>query len=279
MTARPLIAMENTLFSDPSLDWDGRCAAVAAAGFDGIYAVPYPLNDTEFSRLHSLGETPARHGLRLAAAYANIDLALPPEHPINARTARLIAETEGVPRIELSFKFSDPSSLPPTSAELDDIILFRIEPLLRIADQRGIDFALYPHSFYPLETPAHAARLVRRLAHPRCSYLFATSHVYAVSEPASVVAQLAACAHEISSFNVCGSRRIAPGPRAKCAHFPLDEGDLPLGPLFDTLDASGYSGEIIVQGHGWTGDLPAALRRCRTFLAGNAPLTSPRPRS
>lgn len=257
----PLVAMENTLFSDSSLDWNARCATIGAAGFDGVYAVPYPLTDHDFPRLHHLAEAPQRHGLRLAGVYTNIDLALPPEHPTNALVSRLFAETEGAPTIELSFKCSSPAALPATPDGLDAAIAARLEPLLAIADRRGLKVALYPHSFYPLETPAHAAALVRRIAHSRLSYLFATSHVYAVSEPASVVAQLAACAGEISGINLCGCRRIAPGPRAKCSHFPPDEGDLPITPLLAALAAGKYRGDLIVQGHGWSGNLASMLRR------------------
>ncbi len=263
-----LVAMENALFSAGSLDWDRRCAAVAAAGFAGIYAVPYPFIDDEFPRLRRLADAPTRHGLRLAGVYANLDLALPSGHPVNARTTRLFAEMEGAPRIELSVKCSDSAGLP---SDVDVAIVRRLEPLLAMAERRGFDVALYPHSFYPLETPAHAARLVRRIAHPRLSYLFATSHVYAVSDPVAVTGQLATCAGEITSFNVCGCRRAAPGPRAKCLHSPLDDGDLPLAPLFDALVAGGYRGDVIVQGHGWTGDLPTMLRRCvaafETFIS------------
>lgn len=260
-----LVAMENTLFSDPSLDWDRRCAMIAEAGFDGIYAVPYPLSDDDFSRLRRLSEAPSQHGLKLAGVYANVDLALPMDHAVNARVTRLVAEVNAASRIELSFKCSDTASLP---HDVDAEILHRLESLLTVAERRGIDLALYPHSFYPLETPAHAARLVRRLSHPRLSYLFATSHVYAISEPEDVVTQLAACATEIASFNVSGCRRSAPGLRAKCLHLPLDEGDLPLTPLFEALMAGGYRGDIIVQGHGWTGDLRGMLRRSALQLKG-----------
>lgn len=265
MNAKPraLVAMENTLFSDPSLAWDDRCALVADIGFDGIYAVPYPLTDDDFPRLHRLAEAPARHGIRLSAVYANLDLALPPEHPTNARVHRLFAETEGAPRIELSIKCGAPAALP---VDLDAAIADRLEPLLVIADRRSIDIALYPHSFYPLESPAHAACLVRRFAHPRLSYLFATSHVYAVSPPESVLAQLRACVGEIASFNVCGCRRLGARAPAKCAHFPPDEGDLPLAPLFAALRSGGYAGELIVQGHGWSGDLHAGLVRAVAVL-------------
>jgi sugar phosphate isomerase/epimerase len=254
---RPLVAMENALFADPSLDWDRRCALIAAAGFDGIYAVPYPLADAELSRLATLGEMPARHGLRLTGIYANIDLGAPPTAPGNARTRRLFETVTGTPRVELSFKCSDPAALP---AVMDDAIASRLEPLLVLAEQRGFDVALYHHSFYPLETPAHAERLVRRLAHPRLGFVFAFSHSYAVCSAEETLTRLRACVGRIASFNVCGCRRPGPPP-AKCIHVPLDGGDHEVGPLFRVLEEGGYRGDVIVQGHGWQGDLPALLHR------------------
>ena len=260
----PLIAMENTLFLDPSLGWAERCAAIAEAGFAGVHAVPYPLKDDDFIRLRELGREPARHGLRLTSVYVNIDLALPTESEAHRRVERLFRETEGAPRIELSFKCSDPACLP---VQVWDVILSRLEPLLKIAEQRGVDVALYPHSFYPLETPAEAARLVQQVGHPRLSYLFPTNHVFAVQEPSEVASRLAAHASAISSFNVCGCRRATPGPRAKPISLPLDEGDLPLAPIFSALAAGGYSGDVIVQGHLWKDDLPGKLRRSVSFYS------------
>jgi sugar phosphate isomerase/epimerase len=273
MNALPLVAMENCLFSDPPLDWERRYATIAAAGFVGVYAVTYPLFDDDLPCPRDLAATPARHGLRVCALYLSHYLAFAPDHPVNARVARVFAEMAGAPRIELSFKCSDPGAFPATTASfvatLDDPLLARLDPLLAIADRRGFDVALYPHSFYSLEPPAHAARLVRRAAHPRLSYLFATSHVYAVSTPADTLAQLVACAGEITSFNVCGCRRSAPGSRAKCIHLALDDGDLPLAPLFAALDTSNYAGDVIIQGHGWKGDLPALLSRSRLYSPGS----------
>ena len=260
----PLIAMENTLFLDPSLDWAKRCATIAEAGFAGVHAVPYPLEDDDFVRLRQLGREPARHGLRLTSVYVNVDLALPVESDFHRRVERLFRETEGAPRIELSFKCSDPARLP---AQVWTAILSRLEPLLKIAEQRSVDVALYPHSFYPLETPAEAARLVQLVRHPRLSYLFPTNHVFAVHEPMEVATQLSVHASAISSFNVCGCRRATPGPRAKPVSLPLDEGDLPLAPVFSALAAGSYSGDVIVQGHLCKDDLPDKLRRSVAFYS------------
>ena len=258
----PLVAMENVFFATPALDWPARCAAVAAAGYDGIYAVPYPLSDEDFPRLRRLAEEPRRHGLRLSAVYANVDLALPDAHDANRRTLRLAEETEGAPRFEISFKCSDPRALP---VDLDGEICARLEPLLRLAGRRGFDIALYPHSFYPLETVSHARVIVRRLAHPHLKFLFAASHVFAVRSSDDTLAELAAGADEIASCNLCGCRRSGPPP-AKCAHLPLDDGDLDCGVLLRTARVAGYRGEVIIQGHGWPGSAAEYLRRCREVV-------------
>ena len=263
MGRNPLIAMENTLFGEPDLDWDGRCAAIAAAGFDGVYATPYPLTEEHLAGLADLATAPARHGLRLAGIYANHDLALPPEHPVNQRTTRLIAQVEGVTRVELSFKCSDPAALP---THLDETLEARLMPLLVLAERRGLDLALYHHSFYPLETPAQALALMQRLGHPRLKLLFATSHVFAVSPIADVADQLSAVAPHLVSFNWCGCRRSAPGPRAKAVHLACDDGDLPLAPLLRILDQAEYRGDIILQGHGWGQDGRSLLARSRAWL-------------
>lgn len=263
MRTNPLVAMENTLFGEPALDWDGRCAAIAAAGFDGVYATPYPLTDGHFAGLADLATAPMRHGLRLAGVYANHDLAFPPDHPVNERTTRLIAQVEGVTRIELSFKCSDPAALP---TDLDRTIEARLTPLLALAERRSLDLALYHHSFYPLETPAQTLALIQRLGHPRLKLLFATSHVFAVSPIAAVAEQLSAVAPHLVSFNLCGCRRSAPGPRAKATHLACDDGDLPLAPLLRILDQAEYRGDIILQGHGWGQDGRRLLARSRAWL-------------
>lgn len=258
----PLVAMENALFGDPSLGWERRCALVAEAGFAGIYAVPYPLGDDDFVRLATLDVVPARHGLRVAGVYANIDLALAPDAPWNARVRRLFEIIAGVSRVELSFKCSVPSREAPA---WEEAIVARLEPLLAVAERRGLEVALYPHAFYPLETVPQAERVVQRIAHPRLGFVFPVSHTFALCSAEETARQLRACANRLAGFNVCGCRQLAPQPPAKCAHFPPDEGDLEIAPLMAVLREEGYRGDIVVQGHGWQGDLPGMLRRAAAY--------------
>lgn len=250
-------AMENVFFSQPAIGWEERCARIAAAGFTGVYAVPYPLRDDDFPRLRELAVVPAAHGLRVSAIYANLDLAQPADSPAGRRLRRLFEESTGAPRIELSVKCSDAAHLPP---DLESAVCAALEPLLAIADRRGFSVALYPHSFYPLDRLAQVRRVLARLGHPRLGFVFPLSHLFALNPPAEVLAQLAGCAADITNLNVCGCRRAGPAP-AKCAHLPLDEGEMPYAAIQAVLQAARFTGEIILQGHGWPGDIDDFLRR------------------
>jgi sugar phosphate isomerase/epimerase len=49
-------------------------------------------------------------------------------------------------------------------------------------------------------------------------------------------------------------------------HCALGEGDLEAAPLLDALAHSAYTGDVIIQGHGLTGDISAQLRRSVNYL-------------
>jgi sugar phosphate isomerase/epimerase len=268
----PIVAMENTLFARPELDWDARCAAIAESGFDGIYAVPYPLDDAGVERAANLHKAPARHGLALAGLYGNQDVALPVTAPWNARLLRLAERCAGVPRLEVSFKSSDPALRPAAATAAAGR---RLEILLGLAERGGFDLAVYPHSFYPIESPRQAELLARRLAHRRLGFVFPSSHVYAVATADETAARLRECAGRIASFNFCGCRRLTAAPPGRCQHLPPGEGDLELAPLFALLGAARYAGPLILQGHGWNAAQGAALaesaQRTRRLVQENFP--------
>ncbi len=255
-------AMENVYFLRPALSWEQRCAGIAAAGFDHVYAVPYPLRDDDFPRLRNLGDAPSRHGLRVSALYANLDLAEPPHAPGAVRLRRLFEETEGAPRIELSVKCSTPCAWP---RPLEDVVRAAVMPLWEIAARRGLALALYPHSFYPLESLAQTRSVLARVGKPGPGFVFPLSHVFAVQPFERALAELAACAAKVASVNVCGCRRLGPVP-SKSQHVPLDEGDAPFASVAAVLRGSGFTSELIVQGHGWGGDPDEYLRRSRAAV-------------
>jgi len=106
-----LVAMENAFYdAEPLYTWEQRCAAIAEAGFDGVYVVPWPLTEDCFKGyLRDITSAPAAYGLTMSTFFANIDFADPTS---SVRTQRVLEEVEGFTRLVLSLKCSDPTQTP-----------------------------------------------------------------------------------------------------------------------------------------------------------------------
>ena len=264
-----LVAMENAFFdAEPLYTWEMRCAAIAEAGFDGVYVVPWPLTDDCFNGyLRDITSAPAAHGLSMSTFFANIDFAVPAS---SKRARRVLEEVTGFRRLELSFKCSAPDLAP---ADPIDATRRELEALLPLADAARVELCLYHHTFYPIYHPDQCAHLVSLIRHPLLSYAFATSHAYAHFNEAEISILLTRHAPHIRSFNFCGCKRPGSFGTTKTKQYPLYESDLPLAPLLKILKDSNYSGDIVVQGHGWQGNITDNLRgskawysACRTGL-------------
>jgi hypothetical protein len=105
------------------------------------------------------------------------------------------------------------------------------------------------------------------LDHPLLSHAFATSHAYAHFTDEEILQILTRHAPRIKSFNFCGCKRPGPFGSTKTRQYPLYESDLPLEPLLKILADSSYSGDIVVQGHGWEGDITENLRRSKAWYS------------
>lgn len=258
-----LVAMENAFFdAAPQYRWEQRCAAIAEAGFDGVYVVPWPLTDECFKGyLRDITSAPAAHGLTVSTFFANIDFAVPSS---SARTRRVLEEVHGFTRLELSLKCSDPAQTPsaPIQAACKEL-----ELLLPLAEARNTEICLYHHTFYPIYHPDQCAEIIKLLDHPLLSHAFATSHAYAHFTDEEILQILTRHAPHIKSFNFCGCKRPGPFGSTKTKQYPLYESDLPLEPLLKILADSSYSGDIVVQGHGWQGDITENLRRSKAWYS------------
>lgn len=255
--------MENAFFdAEPGRDWESRCAAIAEAGFDGVYVVPWPLTDDCFKGyLRDITSVPAAHGLAVNTFFACLDFADPASVK---RTRRVLKEVTGFRRLELSFKCSVPGLTPadPMAATRREV-----EGLLPLAEEAGVGLCLYHHTFYPIYHPDQCARLIKSIGHPLLSYAFSTSHAYAHFSPDEISRLLTRHAPCIQSFNFCGCKRPGPFGSTKTKHYPLDDTDLPLEPLLKILAEGRYSNDIVVQGHGWLGNITENLRRCKAWYS------------
>jgi sugar phosphate isomerase/epimerase len=256
-----LVAMENAFFdAEPHYSWEQRCAAIAEAGFDGVYVVPWPLTEACFAGyLRDITSAPAANGLSMSTFFANIDFAVPSS---SVRTRRVLEEVAGFKRLELSLKCSDPQQNPsdPIAAARKEI-----ELLLPLAEARNLEICLYHHTFYPIYHPDQCVELINLIQHPLLCYAFATSHAYAHFKDEEILQILTRHAPHIKSFNICGCKRPGPFGSTKTKQYPLYESDLPLEPLLKILADSNYSGDIVVQGHGWQGNITENLRRSKAW--------------
>ena len=261
-----LVAMENAFYdAEPLYTWEQRCAAIAEAGFDGVYVVPWPLTEDCFKGyLRDITSAPASHGLTMSTFFANIDFSDPTS---SVRTQRVLEEVEGFTRLELSLKCSDPTQTPsdPIGAARKEI-----EALLPLAEARHVEICLYHHTFYPIYHPDQCTRLMDMFAHPLLSHAFATSHAYAHFSDEEILQILTRHAPRITSFNFCGCKRPGPFGSTKTKQYPLYETDLPLEPLLQILSDSDYTGDIVVQGHGWMGNITENLGRSKAWYLERA---------
>ena len=257
-----LVAMENAFFdAEPERTWEERCAAIAEAGFDGVYVVPWPLTDDCFTGyLRDITSAPAAQGLTVSTFFANIDFAVPASV---LRTRRVLKEVTGYRRLELSFKCSVPELTPgdPLAAAQREI-----ETLLPLAEAAGVGLCLYHHTFYPIYHPDQCVQLIQSIQHPLLSHAFSTSHAYAHFAEEEIFQLLEVHAPHLQSFNICGCKRPGPFGSTKTRQYPLYESDLPLEPLLKILANSNYAGDIVVQGHGWQGNITENLRRSKAWL-------------
>jgi sugar phosphate isomerase/epimerase len=251
-----LAAMEN-LF-EPEVTWEGRCKIVSEAGFNAIYAVSYPFSEYTISRSDSLVETARRNGLRIAAMYINLDLAVGGSPSF----LEMIART-GVSRVELSIKDSRDSAgrgiREPTELE-------SVEKILTAVESNGSDICLYPHFGYRIETVAQASELLSQLGRDPKSLCFPLSHILAVTPPAQALEALTTGLSTWKSVNLCGCSRSAASLPSKMHPSPLGTGDIDLEPFAACLADLRKDCDLVIQTHAWNGHPLELLRNSRAWL-------------
>jgi sugar phosphate isomerase/epimerase len=236
--------------------FDTRCEMLAALGYDAAYLTLW--NEAVWADLPAMRHVRERFGLDAAAVYVTYDLSAADASEENRRIARMIAEVEGVPRVELALRGEKSLS--------DQQALEGIEPLLRAAQANGVMLCLYPHITFWLDRHDHAARLCRQRAHPNLGMTFSAFHWYAV-DGRNLTATLQAAAPYLQLLNLCGSRRVPDGSGGvRFTLEPVDEGDLDLFALLGAARAEGYRGPVGVQGYAVGGDAYSRFRRSRDAI-------------
>jgi sugar phosphate isomerase/epimerase/SAM-dependent methyltransferase len=148
----------------------------------------------------------------------------------------------------------------------DAVARATLTELMKLAEQTGIEIALYPHHGFWLETVDDALRLCERVDHARLGVCFNLCHFLRANPGGDPAALLKRCGARLFAVTVNGADRD--GADWKTLIRPLDEGTFDLGGLFLTLDELHFAGPIGLQGFGVT--LPAREHLQRSMQAWQA---------
>jgi sugar phosphate isomerase/epimerase len=237
-----------------------RCEMLAELGYDATYLTLW--DEASWADLGQIASVRERHGLDVAAVFADLFIDAPADHPGNARVMDLVRTVEGTRIVELTLRTMEIGTPFARSAPDGDGAALRwLEPLVRVAAERGITLALYPHIYWWMERTEDAVRLCRTIDSPALRITFPAFHWYAV-DGTGLTGRLAEAAPYLALVNVCGSsRRDASGGGMPATIQPLDEGELDLFALLGAVRATGFRGPVGIQGYSVGGDAYARLRR------------------
>lgn len=256
----------DTHFRTPLGDysWDARFAMLAELGYDGIQIfIGGPDLAYAWDELPRLRELTARHGVRLAALHATVDLAGRTDD--HARFLEAVRELPPGSRLELSLNSSDEADFDPASPAAAACL----GELLDATAASELQVALYHHVRHTPRVWLHrvdqAAALARHLGHPRLGVVFSGWHWYS-GDRADLRKRLADAVPYLRSVNLCGSRLVVEAGRERYTIETIDRGDLDNFAILGLLRRLGYLGPVGFQGFAIGGDVYTQLRRnIRTF--------------
>ena len=258
MAFAEIFAMDTSFFSSlGSYGFDARCEMLAELGYDATYLTLW--DEAAWADVRRLGGVRERHGLGVAAVFAELFIDAPADDPGNGRVLDLLRTLEGTRTVELTLRWRDPAGTPSDPAG-DAPARRWLERLLPVAAERGITLALYPHIRWWLERTEAAVQLCRAIDHPLLRMTFPAFHWYAV-DGQDLPARLREVAPYLALVNVCGSRRYDNGSGNPATIEPLDDGELDVFALLGAVRAVGYDGPVGIQGYSVGGDAYAKLRR------------------
>jgi len=123
-----------------------------------------------------------------------------------------------------------------------------LAPLLQLAQETGVEIALYPHTGFWIANTQDALDLCGLVNHPSLGTCFNLCHFLSQHEGSDPTALLGRSQPHLMSVTINGADRDAEGWDRLIQ--PLDSGDYDLGGLLDSLDRLGWGGPIGLQAWG-----------------------------
>lgn len=230
---------------------------VRALGFDGL---AWDLDHLAEVRL----ACEARGG-DLVSAYAVLDLGAGQDGvdrlaPLRAAMQQLVG---GPGMLWLALQDSAHKA---RDAAGDAVAKATLSELMKLAEQTGVEIALYPHHGFWLETVDDALRLCEQVNQARLGVCFNLCHFLRTNPGGDPAVLLKRCGARLFAVTVNGADRD--GVDWSTLIRPLDEGTFDLRGLLATLDELHFAGPIGLQGFGIT--LPAREHLQRSMQAWQA---------
>ncbi len=192
----------------------------------------------------------------LWSAYHVLDLADPEGTGIDQLRAAMGAMAGGPGMVWLALRSSFPRDLEwPDEREVRGVALALLADLAELAEETGVELALYPHAGFWLETDGAALSLAEELDSPRVGVCFNLCHFLKVQDAADPAATLRAAGARLFAVTVNGAD--LDGENWATLIQPLGAGDHDLGALLRLLDEVGFEGPVGLQAYGVA--LPATV--------------------
>ncbi|MDL5053617.1 sugar phosphate isomerase/epimerase family protein [Oscillatoria laete-virens NRMC-F 0139] len=235
-----------------------RAEMLKELGFDGMYFLFWGNQPSAHLEFPTLGTVKEKYGLEVAGVYQTYDISKPETDEGNAMALRTTAEMQGCSTIDLALTGFG-GSLKCSDTAHDAAAIKVIERFLKIADDKNLTIALYPHFSFWLEKTDDALRLVRALPHPRLKLNFCGFHWFA-ADGCPVFPLLERIFPHLHGVNLNGARK--PNPAGLPATIePLDDGEMDNFAIVQKLHKLGFNGWYGVQGYSVGSDVYSKLRR------------------
>lgn len=240
-TSRAFFAFDNGLRQTDG--FEEKAALLAQLGYDGIAWRP--------GKTAEMLETLDRHGLKMFATYVTLtaDEEACRVPPGVVREIQALKGRETIVWLTIGGKTSD------------EVVVEGIRRVCGVAEENGLQVALYPHNGYYTDTTAKTLELAQKADRPNLGVSFNLCHFLKQNDASQLEATLRAAADRLLLVSINGAdsgdtRRMGWDRLIR----PLGEGSYDVGQVLHVLDAIGYSGPVGLQCFNVKGDDRANLR-------------------
>lgn len=244
----PFYALSNGAKDENHQTPESQAALLKELGYDGMGYTPA---DGVGEMVQALDAS----GLKLFAVYlgANID---PDQPKYDPKWKAVLQSLKG--RDTVVWVYIQSKKLKPSTPEGDPRAVEIVREIADLAEQSGLQVALYPHVWFWVERIEDAVRVARKVNRKNVGVTFNLCHWLKVDDPQTLQARLALAKPYLFSVTINGA-----DTKGGWDHLiqTLDRGAFDIYTFLKRLNEMGYTGPIGLQCYGIKGDVRENLGR------------------